>query len=87
MKTINTIIISGLTVLSLNAPVFASNLESQTFEMNSILENRIEAKIQQISEVVNVELEARVEEVELQDLNSTVSLSDTYLRVAQSKRS
>ena len=83
MKTINTILISGLVAFSLSTPVSATGFEDNTMEMNRILENRIESQIQHISEFVNVELEVSAETVKVQALNSTAashSLDNTSKR-------
>ena len=83
MKTINTILISGLVAFSLGTPVSATSFEDNTTEMNRILENRIESQIQHISEFVNVELEVSAETVKVQALNSTAashSLDNTSKR-------
>ena len=84
MKTINTILISGLVAFSLSNSAMAANVDAYTLEMNQILETRIDAKIQRINEVVNVELETSAETVKYQVLNNTAS---TLQPAADSKRS
>lgn len=79
MKTINTIIISGLVAVSLNTPVLASSLDAQMQEMNRVLDNRIERQIRKIDDIVNREIQVRVEKATADASTGAAALSAAHL--------